>query len=258
MCLNVLTPEKDFPESENSQDSQFSVLKSSTTSHFASSQICQKFARCGKSDCLICAQIYRSKKKVEICNNIQDRKLYRLILTVKSSENLDELLKQLYESFYMLRRSKYWLTHIKGGAFRLHVDHTPSGYHPHFEILLELHEDINKKEISELWSKITKNSYVINLQKVENTEEDKSRLVSYILKPSFNKIKNSPLLMEVYKKAVRKRKKLQRFGYWINTKTRKDWKKVKAEKTTINEYQDTTISLEDDQELDNLSMKMNM
>ena len=46
---------------------------------------CQKYNRCGKSNCITCATIYQSQKSKETAYNIKHKDLYRLVLTIRST-----------------------------------------------------------------------------------------------------------------------------------------------------------------------------
>lgn len=153
--------------------------------------------------------------------------MVRIILTVQSSpdDKLNNLLIKLYRCFKQLRRTAFWKANIKGGLARLHIDHTGDNWHPHFDIIIEeqAESNLNDMTLSTLWESITDDSHYVNIQTVTHNELSHLKLSTYILKPTFKSIADNETLMFEYSQAVRKKKKLQRFGTWTNTKNRKDW-----------------------------------
>ena len=108
----------------------------------------------------------------------------------------------------------------------MHVDHSGESWHPHFDLIAEpiaALGGIEEATLSTLWESITKGSHYVHIQAVTPTELSHLKLTTYILKPTFKSIADKETLMADYSCAVKKRKKLQRFGTWVNTKNRKDW-----------------------------------
>ena len=190
---------------------------------------CEKYNRCGRSTCIHCQTIYQGKKTKEITKNIKEKDLIRIILTVKSSpdDGLKDLTDKLYRCFKQLRRTSYWKKNIIGGLTRLHIDHTGTCWHPHFDVIAEpnAESDLTEAKLSMIWESITSDSQYINIQSVTPTELSHLKLSTYILKPSFKSLVGKENLIHVYSVATKGKRKLQRFGHWTNTKKRKDWKK---------------------------------
>ena len=190
---------------------------------------CSKYNRCSKSNCIHCATIIQSRKTKEVTKNIKEKKLIRIILTVKSSpdDELKNLTNKLYHCFKQLRRTIYWKKQVKGGLSRLHIDYNNESHswHPHFDIIAEptAESDLTEAKLSTLWESITSDSTNLKIQSVTPTELSHIKLSTYILKPSFKSLVDNKNLMNEYSKAVNKKKKLQRFGKWVNTINRKDW-----------------------------------
>lgn len=188
---------------------------------------CEKYNRCGKASCIHCQTIYQGKKTKEVTQNIREKNLIRIILTVKSSpdDELKNLTNKLYHCFKQLRRTAYWRKQFKGGLARLHIDHTGKCWHPHFDIIAEptAESDLTEAKLSNLWESITNDSEYIHIQTVTKTELSHIKLSTYILKPTFKNIKDNEHLMHVYSRATKGIRKLQRFGKWVNTINRKDW-----------------------------------
>ena len=227
--VSGLRPASQTCEQILTQPESLLVLMRSSSEQILTQQECKKYARCRKPTCIHCQTYFQGKKVKEVTKNVKQKNLIRLILTVKANpdQSLSELLAHLYHSFKQLRRTSYWKKNIKGGLARLHVDHTGACWHPHFDIIAEPNAvgDLEEAKLSTLWESVTNDSYYVHIQTVTKTEISHLKLSTYILKPTFKSIKDNENLMHVYSQSTRGIKKLQRFGTWVNTKFRKDWKK---------------------------------
>jgi hypothetical protein len=160
-----------------------------------------------------------------VLHNVAHRQLHRLILTLANdNHNLSQRLDRLYQSLSRLRRHDYWQRNVVGGLYRLHVDFTDH-WHPHFDMIIET-APIDATTMKSCWLLATGDSNVLKIQRVHNSETDKLKLTRYILKPTFRSIAHDDALMEEYTRAVRKRRTVQRFGIWLNNRTRKEWKRL--------------------------------
>jgi hypothetical protein len=216
---------------------------------------CVAGMRCGRSNCIHCAQSKTYRRSREAVLNLNTKpNLYRLVLPLEANgEALKPRLAHLYESFSRLRETKYWKTRIVGGIYNLHVDYNPalSHWNVHLDCILEA-SPVNQSDISNAWLQATGGSHVVNLQQVGPTELDRIKLSKYVLKPTFKGIVNEEDLMAEYMTATHRRRKCDRLGKWRNNRNVKtNWKKLPVVRhvyqTTENEGKITTQSHKGDQ-----------
>jgi len=120
---------------------------------------------------------------------------YMLTLTVKNGMDLEERFHHLAKSVTRLvnRRNKQIkrgkiiseFSKIHGGCgsyeVTYNVDH---GWHPHvhFVIYLEKGEKINKQKFIKEWKEVTKDSFIIDVRKMDDTVKSFLEVVKYALK----------------------------------------------------------------------------
>jgi hypothetical protein len=130
---------------------------------------------------------------------------------------------------------------IAGGLYRLDIsldadDENDKLWTVHFDCLLELRPDekLYEPRLKNIWNEITGDSYIIKLQVVTDTNFSKYKLTRYIMKPPFKRFADDTELLAIYKAATRKRKKVQKFGTWMNTaKEPERWHRPQRAKRTI-------------------------
>lgn len=191
-----------------------------------SAPACEYGSRCNRPDCPTCQNRKGIAKAHEVLFNVKSKpNLYRLDLTLRESDSsLSDSLDRLESALKALRRTPYWTSHVKGGLYRLQVDYPNGHWHPHFHLIIEA-DPMERTTLSELWHKITGDSFVSYFCKVRESETDTMAVSRYCLKAPFAKIKHDPALMREFSSATPRRRMYMRFGSWRNTRTRHDWKK---------------------------------
>jgi len=175
--------------------------------------------RCNdKRLCEYCSNIEAEKKAVYYWNvieykELQDKHLYFLVFTVKHNkemtsdfvfEKLENGHKKLIQHFKDIKKdkiSKSPFLWIQGGFTSFETTKTSNWYNHHFNLLLITDKPIKdykelatkskskkllwkSKSISNLWYKMTKDSYIVSIQKIDNLDYKKSifEICKYSLK----------------------------------------------------------------------------
>jgi hypothetical protein len=211
---------------------------------------CEKWNRCNRSNCIHCAKRRSYHRTANVVHNLEAKtSLFRLVLTLKALKNcicdtsLKERLTSLQAAFRTLRRSVFWKRHVKGGLYALHVDYVAptKNWHVHYDLIIEA-KPLNKSDIAKAWFAATGTSYIVHLRKIRETRTDYEKLSTYVLKPSFSKIKDNAVLMAEYKLAAVKKPKFRRFGNWQNTSKHQDnWQKPERASQGLPDAPEATI-----------------
>ena len=105
-----------------------------------------------------------------------------LTLTVKNGDDLQERYEHLKKSFmkYQEKRRDYFkkgvgfneLCKAKGAVFSYETTYSEeNGWHPHIHAIVLLDSYIDQKKMSQEWKKITKDSEVIDIRKIQGDSE---------------------------------------------------------------------------------------
>ncbi len=136
-------------------------------------------------------------------------------LTVRNGPDLAERLDHLMDCFGKFTRSKAFREAFRGGAAVVEVTIDAAGnWHPHLHMVLDGRMD--QRLLSELWHKITGDSYIVHITKIK--EEWQAGAIRYILKYPF---KVSGLLgrmdmIEEFLRVMKGRRLIRTFGTFYN------------------------------------------
>jgi len=98
---------------------------------------------CHNRFCPVCSRprLKRVRKRLQwYCSNVQllpGQRLKHLVLTVKSSDDLEKSLNHLISSFRKFRGSVWWKKHVSGGAYTIEITKGPFGWHPHLHCIVQ-------------------------------------------------------------------------------------------------------------------------
>ena len=142
-----------------------------------------------------------------------------ITLTLKhSSLPLAAVLKRLRDAFSTLRNRKLWKDHVKGGVAVLEVKLSKSGFwHPHLHIMVE-GSYLPREDLSAAWHEITGDSYIVDIRKVDDAEDDARELAryvtKYICKPAGLELLNDTEKLCEYICAMKGQRVLNFLGSW--------------------------------------------
>lgn len=105
--------------------------------------------------------------------------------TLKSQDtSLEFQIQRLYESFVAMRRTKIWKQSVRGGVwfFQLTMNKETGLWHPHIHVLVDS-EYMKSKKLSEEWYRITCDSWIVDIRKVEDPEKAAEYVARYATIP---------------------------------------------------------------------------
>lgn len=166
--------------------------------------------------CTPCAQSRARRICANLAERLPGKDLRFLTLTLRRDDlPLSERVNRLLRSFYKLRRSGFWKSHVVGGVGMLEITRGASGdhWHPHLHIVAE-GGYLPKDQLAELWLRITGDSFVIDLQRVKSQSHVLWYVTKYTTKPVASSFVHQPESLAEAIAALRGRKLLYSFGTW--------------------------------------------
>lgn len=137
-------------------------------------------------------------------------------------------LKRLAECFRMLRRSKFWRSHVLGGVYSIEV--TLNQQHGHWHCHMHLIVDgsyIPQKLLSEAWLAATGDSGIVDIRAVHDRERTAKYIATYVAKPAdLNRWKYSSL--REYASAMHGKRLIHTFGSAHGIEVDRDEEEEKA------------------------------
>jgi hypothetical protein len=144
-------------------------------------------SRCKLRWCPICRDVSR-----QIVTTAVDgwlcRQKYPKMLTFTLKHSDDELFMQvqhLYDCFRKIRQRAYFKQNINGGVwfFQLKLNLQTNQWHPHIHCLVN-GNFLKHSRLSELWHKITGDSFVIDVRPVRDLENASTEVARYATSPA--------------------------------------------------------------------------
>ena len=135
--------------------------------------------------CSACAAVKMAahvKKYLPYVSSLNPRKIRIAMLSVKNVVDLKEGVKKIRRCFTNLRHRKYYRTKILGGVYGLEAKPGYDGkwnVHLHF---LYYGKFIPQAQLSRDWQEITKDSFVVWVERVKNPRHALQEVVKYVTK----------------------------------------------------------------------------
>jgi len=103
-----------------------------------------------------------------------------------SAAGLDHQLKWIYYYFRQLRKTKFFRRICRGGIWFFQVKRSSKDgcWHPHLHCLLNA-QFIDHDRLSELWKKITKGSYIVDIRAIRDENDVSDYVARYSSRPAF-------------------------------------------------------------------------
>lgn len=186
--------------------------------------------RCKDKFCPICSRIKAQKIKKEIekiTENFENPKF--LTLTLKTDEDLQKIFEKIKKGFEKFKKNKFIKNRIKKiiGVYEIKKKENNKWYiHLHL-IIDSLY--LEQKKISEIWKKITGDSFIVYIEKVKNKKDLKNYLSKYITKMPYVYENLNENDKEILKKTLFRKKIIFTYGIFfkIEKKREKKYKLIK-------------------------------
>ncbi|MGH7605590.1 MAG: protein rep [Gemmatimonadaceae bacterium] len=173
---------------------------------------------CNDRLCIPCGNTRSVKLLSAVRHLTSGKKLVFCTLTLcGKNEPLTNLLDKLYKSFRALRALPIWERVIGGCAFlEIKWSDKAQRWHPHLHILMES-SYMPQGDLAECWRMITKDSFIVDIRRVE-TEDMATRYVTkYVTKPLSPTFLNTPKLLDEALTSLKGRRLIFCFGEWYGT-----------------------------------------
>lgn len=194
--------------------------------------------RANHCKCRHCEPCMRAKA-AKIASNLRshlakiDRsKLRFLTLTLKHSDTpLIDQVKKLYRCFRLLRSWKKWKHSQDGGVATLEVKWNGTHWHPHLHIIIE-GRWLSGWEISDQWKNVTGDSFICDIEAIDNKEMATKYVTKYITKAVDLSVWSDDAAASEWIVASKGVRICTTFGTWrgvkltATPKTAEDWKPI--------------------------------
>jgi len=168
--------------------------------------------------CTPCANQRSFRLTEALKAQIDGKQLTFITLTLcGKKEPLSELIDRLYRHFRSLRAHPIW-EKVSGGAAFLEVKWSDKAmrWHPHLHIICEA-RFIDQGELSSVWRGITKDSFIVDIRKVRDSDVTARYVTKYASKPLNMSFANTPALLDEAVLALKGRRLCLCFGTWYGT-----------------------------------------
>lgn len=169
--------------------------------------------------CVPCA----NARAAEISRCLQDRirgkSVSFITLTLCGhGESLAQKLNRLYLAFRSLRSHLRWKETVRGGAAFLEVKWSDIAqrWHPHLHLIADA-KYIDQGELSDIWRGLTKDSYIVDIRRVNDHDAVAGYVTKYASKPLNSSFINTPSLLQEALTALRGKRLCFCFGSWYKT-----------------------------------------
>lgn len=172
---------------------------------------------CHCRHCEPCARSKANKIAANLKNKLaadRGRDFRFITLTLKHTDTplLDQI-KRLFASFKKLRLTKPWKESQRGGAFMLEVKHDGHSWHPHLHAVVQ-GRFVDKVTLSGLWHKVTGDSFIVDIRKIDRGEDAAHYVTKYITKSTNDGVWSNPNLAAEWVIASRGLRTCNTFGSW--------------------------------------------
>lgn len=178
-----------------------------------------RYNHCHDRLCTPCATARSHKIQDALMAQINGKPVSFITLTLKGKgETLSELVDRLYKHFRALRLHPTWAEKVRGGAAFLEIKYNDPSHrwHPHLHIIADA-DFIDKGILSDVWRGISKDSFIVDISRVRQTETTAHYVTKYASKPLNTSFSNKPELLDEAIIALKGRRLCLCFGTWYGT-----------------------------------------
>lgn len=169
--------------------------------------------------CVTCGGLRAWKVRTALAERMKGKNLRLITLTLSGKgATLTDLLDKLYRNFKALRQTELWENNVEGGCAFLEVKWNPKAnrWHPHLHLISE-GRFVPQDQLSNLWHALTKDSFIVDVRAIKNTENTAGYVTKYVTKPLNTSIKRIPLRLDEAIVAMKGRRFVFCFGTWYGT-----------------------------------------
>lgn len=130
-------------------------------------------------------------------------------------QGLSEKIDRLYKHFKALRNHPTWSENVTGGVAFLEIKWSDKAqrWHPHLHVLC-VAKYIPQDQLSAAWLTISKDSYIVDIQRVTSADKATAYVTKYASKPLNTSFANTPALLDEAVVAIKGRRLAMAFGTW--------------------------------------------
>lgn len=169
--------------------------------------------------CVTCGGLRGWKVRTALAERMKGKTLRLITLTLSGKgASLADLLDKLYRNFKALRQTELWENSVDGGCAFLEVKWNPKAnrWHPHLHLITE-GRFVPQDQLSNLWHALTKDSFIVDVRRIKNSENTAGYVTKYVTKPLNTSIKRIPLRLDEAIVAMKARRFVFCFGTWYGT-----------------------------------------
>lgn len=170
--------------------------------------------RCKDRMCPRCSRHNAWQMSVRLDEIISKMNTRRMItLTLKHLYgSLKSQIDRLMDNWKKIRKTSTWKSHVDGGLYSLEIkyDDVNKCWHPHLHVIVE-GVYFDQKILSDLWKKVTGDSTIVDIRKVESSKRIGNYISKYVTKPDEVAAWSMDILFE-YMMAIRGRRLFHTFG----------------------------------------------
>lgn len=171
---------------------------------------------CGDRFCVPCMRARAMTIEQNLRHWSSEQEVRFITLTLRKSElPLRDIIKGLLRYFHDLRRSKFWKSCVKGGAYVVEITRGRAGSHWHVHLhCLVGGLFIDQRRLSEHWARITNGSSVVDVRSVDDHARACGYLAKYCSKGFSSGLFITPDTLIEAVAAMRGLKMIGTFGNW--------------------------------------------
>lgn len=147
---------------------------------------------------------------------IRDHETRFVTLTLRASNTpLNDQIDRLYRSFSVLRRRRWWVENVVGGAAfcEIKVGKNSGMWHPHLHILVE-GSYLNQRQLSAEWYAVTGDSFIVDVRECSDPEGRARYVTKYVTKPASSEVFETNDRLDEFLCAMKGRRLCFTFGTW--------------------------------------------
>jgi hypothetical protein len=171
---------------------------------------------CHDRFCRPCSSFRANVIAANIRTHLADRPYRFLTLTIKTTDlTLKQGIDKLYRSFAHLRRTKLWQRCVTGGCAVCEIKPRTGSreWHPHLHAVIE-GKYLPVQPLRRLWLQITRDSFIVNVQRGLGVDKAADYVTKYITKPFAADVVRSPTRLVDAIRALHGRRLVSTFGTW--------------------------------------------
>ncbi len=174
---------------------------------------------CHDRMCMVCGNHRSHRIRDALISQMANGPVSFITLTLCGrGEPLKELIERLLKHFRALRLHPTWADKVRGGAAMLEVKWSDKAkrWHPHLHIIADA-DYVPKWDLSDAWRSITKDSFVVDIQRVQKPATAAGYVAKYASKPMDPSVMMNPDRLDEAILALAGKRMCLCFGTWYGT-----------------------------------------